>query len=171
MAKKMPASQMKMRARAGTDDAPLHHMDRLETNANRPVAEAMNNNQHVKRHPTILALSDDRGLIELLLKTCDRPWKVKVTDDLASCLHLIPDGDCRVVVVDDQNLAEVDRGWLLNRIQNWIPQAFIIYIASEHGPDVERTARSRGAGYYLSKPLDSERLTHLLGGLQRLYPS
>jgi DNA-binding NtrC family response regulator len=145
------------------------NMDGLEVNANRPTAEAMNNNHHVKRQPTILALSDDPGLVELLLKTCNRPWKVKVTDDLTAYLHLVPDGDCRVVVVDDQKLAEVDRGWLLNRIQNWIPQAFIIYIASDHGPEVERTARSRGAGYYLSKPLDSERLTHLLGGLQRLY--
>lgn len=167
----MPAFRIKMKPRSGTDDASLHYMDGLEINANRPAAEAMNNNQHVTRHPTILALSEDPELVELLLKTCNRPWKVKVTNDLTSYLHLVPDGDCRVVVVDDQKLAEVDRGWLLSRIQTWIPQAFIIYVASEHGPDVERTARSRGAGYYLSKPLDSERLTHLLGGLQRLYVS
>ena len=57
------------------------NMDGLEVNANRPAAEAMNNNHHVKRQPTILALSDDPGLVELLLKTCNRPWKVKVTDD------------------------------------------------------------------------------------------
>jgi hypothetical protein len=49
-----------------------------------------------------------------------------------------------------------------------MPQAFIVYVASQHSPDVERTARSRGAGYYLSKRLDTERFTHLLGGLQRL---
>ena len=83
----------------------------------------MNNNQHAKRSPTILALSDDPDLVELLLKTCNRPWKVKVTGDLTSCLHLVPDGDCKVVVVDDEKLGQVDRGWLLNRIQNWIPQS------------------------------------------------
>jgi DNA-binding NtrC family response regulator len=126
------------------------------------------NHNNQKRHPAILALSDDRSLIELLLKTCDRPWKVKVTDDFTSYLNLVPDGECRVVVVDDEKLVEADRGWLLNRIQNWIPQAFIVYIAARHSPEVERLARSRGAGYYLSKPLDSERLTHLLSGLQRL---
>ncbi|MGO9063045.1 MAG: hypothetical protein ACLQU2_37625 [Candidatus Binataceae bacterium] len=128
----------------------------------------MNINQHAKRSPTILALSDDPDLVELLLKTCSRPWKVKVTGDFTSYLNLVPDGDCKVVVVDDEKLGQGDRGWLLNRIQNWIPRAFIIYIAAEHSADVERVARSRGAGYYLSKPLDSERLTHLLGGLQRL---
>jgi DNA-binding NtrC family response regulator len=128
----------------------------------------MNTNHNEKRHPTILALSDDRSLVELLLKTCSRPWKVKVTDDLTSYLNLVPDGECRVVVVDDERLVEADRGWLLNRIQNSMPQAFIVYVASQHSPDVERTARARGAGYYLSKPLDCERLTHLLGGLQRL---
>lgn len=128
----------------------------------------MNTNHNHKRHPTVLALSDDRSLVELLLKTCSRPWKVKVTDDFSSYLNLVPDGECRVVVVDDEKLIEADRGWLLNRIQNSMPQAFIVYVASRHSPDVERTARGRGAGYYLSKPLDSERLTHLLGGLQRL---
>jgi DNA-binding NtrC family response regulator len=128
----------------------------------------MNTNNRQKRHPTVLALSDDRGLVELLLKNCSRPWKVKVTDDFTSYLNLIPNGDCRVVVVDDEKVLEADRGWLLNKIQNWIPQAFIVYIASRHTPDVERLARSRGAGYYLSKPVDTERLTHLLSGLQRL---
>jgi DNA-binding NtrC family response regulator len=146
----------------------VHRMDVLEVKINWPGTEAMNNNHRLRRNPTILALSDDPGLVELLLKTCNRPWKLKVTDDLISYLNLVPDGDCRVVVVDDQKVAGIDRGWLLNRIQNWIPEAFIIYIASEHGPDVERTARSRGAGYYLSKPLDAERFTHLLSGLQRL---
>jgi len=128
----------------------------------------MNTNNRQKRHPTILALSDDRGLVELLLKNCGRPWKVKVTDDFSSYLKLVPEGDYRVVVVDDEKVLDADRGWLLHKIQNWMPQAFIVYIASQHTPDVERMARSRGAGYYLSKPLDTERLTHLLGGLQRM---
>ena len=81
--------------------------------------------------------------------------------------NLIPNGDCRVVVLDDEKLVEADRGWLLNKIQNWMPQAFIIYVASQHSADVERLARSRGAGYYLSKPIDIERLTHVIAGLQR----
>jgi DNA-binding NtrC family response regulator len=143
-------------------------MDGLELGGRPSHASTMNSNHQPKRHPTILALSDDRSLVELLLKTCSRPWKVKVTDDFNSYLNLVPDGECRVVLVDDEKLLEADRGWLLNKIQNWMPQAFVVYIASKHSPDVERLARSRGAGYYLSKPLDTERLTHLLGGLQRL---
>lgn len=127
----------------------------------------MNTNHNQKRQPTILALSDDRSVVELVLKTCNRPWKVKVTDDFTAYVKLVADGECRVVVVDDEKLVEADRGWLLNRIQNAMPEAFIVYIAAQHSPEVERTARSRGAGYYLSKPLDTERLTHLLAGLQR----
>ncbi len=84
----------------------------------------MNSNHQPKRHPTILALSDDRNLIELLLKTCTRPWKVKVTDDFNSYL-MVPDGECRVVLVDDEKLLDADRGWLLNKIQKRIPQAFV----------------------------------------------
>jgi len=120
------------------------------------------------KHPTILALSDDRGLVELLLKSCGRPWKLKVSDDFTSYLKLAPDGQCKVVVVDDEKLLAADRGWLLNKLQNWMPQAFIVYIAAQHSAEVEKIARSRGAGYYLSKPVDTERLIHLLDGLQRM---
>jgi hypothetical protein len=78
----------------------------------------MNTNHNERSHPTILALSDDRSLVELPLKTCSRPWKVKVTDDFTSYLNSVSDGECRVVVVDDEKLGEADRAWLLNRIQN-----------------------------------------------------
>jgi hypothetical protein len=88
----------------------VHRMDVLEVKINWPGTEAMNNNHRLRRNPTILALSDDPGLVELLLKTCNRPWKLKVTDDLISYLNLVPDGDCRVVVVDDQKVAGIDRG-------------------------------------------------------------
>ncbi len=129
---------------------------------------AMATSHPQKRHPTIVALSDDHDLLELLLRTCARPWKVNVTGDFTSYLNLVPNGECRVVVVDDEKLLEADRGWLLNKLQNRMPQAFIVYIASQHSPEVEKFARSRGAGYYLSKPVDTERLTHLLNALQRL---
>jgi DNA-binding NtrC family response regulator len=143
-------------------------VDRLEFNSKVPGVSATNTSHRQKRHPSILALSADRELVELLLKTCNGPWKVKVTGDFTSYFSLIPNGDCKVVVVDDEKVLETDRGWLLNKIQNWMPQAFIVYIASHHTPEVERVARSRGAGYYLSKPVDTARLEHLLSGLQRL---
>jgi DNA-binding NtrC family response regulator len=154
------------------NDAWIPHC-RTDGKLGRPSGTStMNNNHQTRRNPTILALSDDRGLIELLLDTCSRPWRVKVTNDVNSYLrnsylNLESDGDCRVVVVDDEKLMEADRGWLLNKIQNWMPQAFVVYVASNHSEVVEKLARSRGAGYYLSKPLDTERLTNLLDGLQR----
>lgn len=122
---------------------------------------------HQRRSPTIVALSDDHGLVELLLRNCARPWKVTVTGDFTTYIDLAPNGECKVVVVDDEKLLEADRGWLLNKLQNWMPQAFVVYVASHHSPEVEIFARSRGAGYYLSKPVDTERLTHLLTALQR----
>jgi len=143
-------------------------MDGLEFSAKGRREIAMNTKYRPKRHPTILALSDDHDLVELLLKNCGGPWKIKVTADFTSYLNLVPNGDCRVVVIDDEKLLEADRGWLLHKITNWMPQAFIVYVASQHNAEVERLARSRGAGYYLSKPVDKERLAHLLIGLQRL---
>jgi DNA-binding NtrC family response regulator len=122
------------------------------------------------KHPTILALSEDHDLIELLLKNCGPPWKVTVSAGF-SCLYLRFNGDCRVVVMDDEKLLEADRGWLLNKIQNRMPQAFVIYIASQHTTEVERLARTHGAGYYLSKPIDTERLTHVITALQRHDPA
>ena len=85
-------------------------MDGLGHNANGSGVSKMVTSYHQKRHPTIVALSDDHDLVELLLRTCARPWKVNVTGDFTSYLNLVPNGECRVVVVDDEKLLEADRG-------------------------------------------------------------
>jgi hypothetical protein len=81
-----------------------------EASAKGPDNGAMNGSYRQKKHPTILALSDDHDLIEVLLKNCSRPWKLKVSVDMTSYRNLTPNGDCRVVVVDDEKLQEADRG-------------------------------------------------------------
>ena len=140
----------------------------------------MGTRNHVKP-ATILAFSEDRGLLDLLLTYRSENWTIEVmpeiigldldsaksSDDLTAYLNLIADSDCRAVVIDDGRLPESVRGWLVNRIHNWMPQAFIIYVASHHRPEVEVLARSRGASYYISKPVDGERLLHLIAGLKR----
>lgn len=150
------------------NDACYLYVDDLGDNISGSGVSAMVSSNHPKRHPTIVALTDDHDLVELLLKTCMRPWKVTVAGDFPTYLNIASNGECKVVVVDDEKLVEADRGWLLNKLQNWMPQAFIVYVASHHSPDVEKLARSRGAGYYLSKPVDNDRLINLLSALQRM---
>jgi len=67
-----------------------------------------------------------------------------------------------MVVIDDEVVSAPERGWLCNQVNKLAPEAAMIYIASQHSAEVEKTARAHGALYYTSKPLDSGRLSKLL---------
>lgn len=67
-----------------------------------------------------------------------------------------------IVVIDDAAIDESSRGWLLDRVHRWAPDALVAYIASAHAPEVERRVRSHGVQYYLSRPVDRERTLRVL---------
>ena len=124
-----------------------------------------------KRHemsPTLLAFTPDRRVLDLLLRNCLAIWRVEIRNNFVSYLNRVGNKQCGVVVLDDEKVLRPERGWSLNKIQQLMPQAFIIYIAAQHSPEVEKTARARGAGLYLSKPVDGLRLKLLLDRLGEL---
>jgi hypothetical protein len=78
---------------SGTDDADSI-LAELDVSGKWMIAR-----QHQKRHPTILAFSEDRNLVALLLRICSRRWEVKVADDFASYLNLVSCGECKLQVI------------------------------------------------------------------------
>jgi hypothetical protein len=66
------------------------------------------------------------------------------------------------VVIDDAAIEDLTRGWLLDKVHRWAPDALVAYIASAHAPEVERRVRSLGVHYYLSRPVDRERTLRVL---------
>ncbi len=123
--------------------------------------------RHSKPSPTILAFTNDQQVLDLMLRNCGI-WRVD-TQDFVLYFKRVESEKCGVVVLDDERILKRDRGWSLYKIQQLMPEAFVIYIASQHSPETEKTARARGAGLYLSKPVDGLRLKQMLDHLGRLH--
>lgn len=112
--------------------------------------------------PTIAVFSSDPSLVGLVQEICPRAWQVESCQDPESGRDILLRPDIRMVVVDDEKIQEQLRGWLLDRVRKFAPQALLFYVAALHSEADERRARSYQAQYYTSKPLDTGRTLRVL---------
>src|SRR5580700_10108170 len=118
--------------------------------------------------PTLVLFSADRELTALVKKNAHAPWKIELCEDPAIGREALSRPAVRLVIVDDGAVDEEARGWLLDRIRKFVPQALLIYIASTHSEADERRARGYSAQYYTAKPLDSDRIARVIGSFVRV---
>ncbi len=111
--------------------------------------------------PAVLAVTRDDTLIDLVTKVSGQR-SVESRFDAPAAREFLLERNVRLVIVDDAAIAESERSWFLDQVRRWAPDAFVIYLASQHGPEVEKRARAHGALFYTAKPIDSERLTQVL---------
>ena len=114
------------------------------------------------KRPTIVVLTRDGSLHRLVSSICASPWVVQTSSDPGPGRELVAEHNARMVVIDDEVVPAPERGWLCNQINKIAPDAALIYIASQHSAEVEKTARAHGAIYYTAKPLDASRLSSIL---------
>src|SRR6202050_2054185 len=112
--------------------------------------------------PTLVLFSADRELTALVKKTARPPWKIELCEDPAIGREALSRPSVRLVIVDDGAVDEEARGWLLDRIRKFVPQALLIYIASAHSEIDEKRARRYAAQYYTAKPLDTGRPSRVI---------
>jgi len=113
--------------------------------------------------PTLLLLSDDKALAELVRGIAKRPWKlIRQATDGHMSREVFTRPNVRLVVLDDQTVEETDRGWLLAQIRKHFSGNSLLYIAGSQSDANEKRARTNGAHYYISKPLSFERLRYVL---------
>ncbi len=110
----------------------------------------------------ILLLSRDPSMYDLIAKNCPPPWTVEKTENPDSGCEIALSRNLGLVVVDDEVLAPEEREWFLSQINRLAPRPPIIYVASKHSADVEKVARTQGAIFYSSKPLETERVGWVL---------
>ena len=118
--------------------------------------------------PTLLLFSADKELTALVRNTVAAPWKIELIEDPAIGREALSRPSVRMVIVDDGAVDEEARGWLLDRIRKFVPQALLIYIASSHSEADERRARGYSAQYYTAKPLDSGRIARVIESFVRV---
>jgi hypothetical protein len=117
--------------------------------------------------PTLVLFSADKELTALVRKTVKTPWKIELCEDPAIGREALSRPSVRLVIVDDGAVDEEARGWLLDRIRKFVPQALLIYIASTHSEADEKRARGYSAQYYTAKPLDIDRTARVIESFVR----
>jgi DNA-binding response OmpR family regulator len=117
--------------------------------------------------PTLVLFSADRELTALVRRSVKAPWKIELCEDPAIGREALSRPSVRLVIVDDGAVDEEARGWLLDRIRKFVPQALLIYIASSHSEADERRARGYAAQYYTAKPLDLDRTARVIESFVR----
>jgi DNA-binding NtrC family response regulator len=97
----------------------------------------------------------DKAVEELAAAAVPQTWEVQRCPDSQAAREFLTRPAVRLVVVDDEAIADSTRSWLLDRIHRYAPHALVIYVAGSHDPDNERRARASRVQYYTAKPLDT----------------
>jgi DNA-binding response OmpR family regulator len=117
--------------------------------------------------PTVVIFSADKELTELTRQAAPQPWKVESCEDPTLGRQVLQRPNVKVVIVDDEVVQEDARGWLLDRVHRFVPQALLIYVAASHSPADEKRARSYAAQYYTAKPIDVDRTIRVVQSFLR----
>jgi hypothetical protein len=109
-----------------------------------------------------VVFSEDESIIGLVRDGLNDEWHLAPCSEPGKARVFLLRTDVGIVVIDDAAMEEPTRGWLLDQVHRWAPDALVAYIASAHAPEVERRVRSHGVQYYLSRPVDRERTLRVL---------
>jgi DNA-binding response OmpR family regulator len=113
--------------------------------------------------PVVLLLSDDMALANLVSGIVEQPWKlVRHGTDQRERREAFSQANVRLVIFDDQAVAESDHDMVLAQIRKHHPGIALLYVAASQSDANEKRARASGAHYYVSKPLSVERFEHVL---------
>jgi DNA-binding response OmpR family regulator len=129
----------------------------------RQSIEVNTDSEETRLSPTLLLLSDDEALADLVRGIVKRPWKlVRQGADGYMSHKVFTQPNVRLVILDDQTVEESDRGWLLGQIRKHFSGPSLLYVAGSQSDGNEKRARTSGAHYYVSKPLLLERFGQVL---------
>ncbi len=104
-------------------------------------------------------ISDGDGSLSAIAEQAGASaWSVESCRDAVKVRDRLSESTPHLILLDDEAVRADDRGWLLERIRQQAPRTFIIYVAANHDADTERRARSHGVHYYMSKPIDPNRI-------------
>jgi DNA-binding NtrC family response regulator len=116
----------------------------------------------IKRDPLLILLTADDAIAELASTIARAPWRFERRSDIDGFADLLRTADIGLVVLDDEIIAEGDRGWLLAQVRRNLPDAMVLYVAAEQTSENEKRARAGGASFYTSKPIQPDHLESVL---------
>ena len=115
-----------------------------------------------QRPPTLLLLSADKSLVDLVRTASGPDWNVSHHLNAHDRDDPLDRPNVKLVLLDDSAVEESERGWLLGQIRRRVPEALLLYVTVQHSEENERRARANGALYYIAKPLQAPLFTQVL---------
>ncbi|MGO9060997.1 MAG: response regulator [Candidatus Binataceae bacterium] len=100
----------------------------------------------------------DESLYSLAEQAGASAWGIESCRDAAHVRDRLSESTPHLILLDDEAVRPDDRGWLLERIRLQAPRTFVIYVAARHDAETEKRARAHGVHYYMSKPVDPNRI-------------
>lgn len=138
-----------------------HWLGRYPNRHQRQLESALAGRQAVQ--PRALILSTDSEVMAAV-KAADtqrrlelQPWPYTVTG-----FAPLAQVGVRLVVIDDSDIVESERAWLVRQVRRLSPDARLVYLAEGHSPDSELQVRQSGVDYYVSKPYNEALLARVL---------
>ncbi len=111
---------------------------------------------------TAVVFSQDDAIFTLIADGLGNGWRLDRCAEAGRARASLVQAGVGIVVIDDGAIEEGTRGWLLDQVRKWAPNALVVYIASNHSPEIERQARAHSVQYYASQPIDRERTVRIL---------
>jgi DNA-binding NtrC family response regulator len=110
----------------------------------------------------MVVFSADPRVVEMAAAAAPSTWAVQNCADPHDARGVLARPGVRLVILDDEEINESTRGWLLDRIHRYAPLSLVIYVAASHDLENERRARASRVQYYTAKPLDKDRTLRVL---------
>ncbi len=117
--------------------------------------------------PGIMVYSGDESVLDAVRQGAPQPSRVEASHGAWEGRELYGQRRLRLIVLDDEGITDDDIGWLLGQVRRHAPGAMLIYVADRHSPERERRARTSGAQYYASKPIERDRFIEVVRSFAR----
>jgi len=86
----------------------------------------------------------------------------------AERIELARNDNAVLLIIDDEQIGEAERGLTLERFRQQAPHIAIVYVARHHDEETEKCARANGVLLYTAKPVDENHLGLILGQLLKM---
>jgi DNA-binding NarL/FixJ family response regulator len=95
-----------------------------------------------------VVLSINLSLLRLIREAASEKLRVVVRGSGIPDRELLQRTKPKLVVFDDAVVDQSERLWVLMQIRRFAPNANVLYLTTEHTPDLERRVRAAGVAYY-----------------------
>ena len=116
--------------------------------------------------PKILIVDDDAAITQQLFWTLCDDFEVMTANNLSSAVRRAVIYEPDLVILDlhlPPTLDSVETGLrVLDYVRGHLPAAEVLVVSSEASPETQKDCMRRGAGAFIAKPLDIERLVTLV---------